>query len=458
MSAKYFKKTPLFFLFLLFCLHPSILIYPQENLSVSKNSSYDLNEILNSEGKIKKVVNGSFNTNGYNFEIDPKTSEPVLRKISKNDSIPIPRWSPLAQGADHMVNVITIDGNDVYIGGRFKSVKNSDGAAVPNTKHLAKWNGNSWSALGNGTKNTVSAIAVSGNNVYVGGAFTGIQISDDSVDTNCRFIARWDGTNWHPLLKGVENEVMAIAVNGNDIYAGGWFRYVYNSEGKKVKNTRGIVKWNGTNWIPMAGGSSGNVYSIVANGSDIYVGGLFRNVKNSDGSKVPNTMRIARWGGATEKWFALGKGIGGNAVLTMLKDGNDLYVGGTFGFVKTNNGSYLHDANNIVKWDGTNWHALAKGADGPVQAMAMSGRFLYIGGWFNSVKNSTGYKVSNTKKMAKWNRTSWSSCAVKINDGIYSMANFGDQKLFVGGLFTSITDLDESIVTNANHIAIYDPE
>ena len=456
MSVKYYKILAITFFSFLFCFNPTKFIYPQENISTSKDGNNSLNEILNKEGKINKVINGTFKTDGYNFEIDPITSEPVFSKISKNDSVPVPRWSSVGNGTEHMVNVITIDGNDVYIGGRFKSVKNSNGSVVANTKHIAKWNGSSWSALGRGTNNIVNAIAVKGNEVYVGGAFTGIPITDDSVDANCRFIAKWDGANWHPLLKGVENEVMAIAVSGSDVFVGGWFRYVYNNEGKKVKNTGGIVKWNGTNWVTVGGGAHSNVYSIITSGSDIYVGGLFRYVKNSDGSKVPNTMRIAKWDGTN--WHPLGEGIGGNAVLSMLKDGNDLFVGGVFTFVKTNNGSFLHNANNIVRWDGTNWYALAKGTDGPVQSIAMSGRFLYIGGWFNSVKNSTGTKVPHTKKMAKWNRTSWSSCALDINDGVYAIANYGNQKLFVGGLFTSITDMDGSIVPNSNHFAAYDPE
>ncbi|MCH8942636.1 MAG: hypothetical protein IIA48_09405 [Bacteroidetes bacterium] len=208
MLKKYYKIFSVLCFFLLFCFNCTKFIYPQINISASKDADYNLKEILNKDGKINKIINGSFNTEGYKFEFDPITSEPVFSKISKNDSISIPRWSSVGGGADHMVKVITINGNDIYIGGRFKSVKNSNGTVVANTKHIAKWNGSSWSALGKRTNNTVSAIAVKGNDVYVGGAFTGVPVTDDSVDTNCRFIARWDGTNWPPLLKGVENEII----------------------------------------------------------------------------------------------------------------------------------------------------------------------------------------------------------------------------------------------------------
>ena len=37
---------------------------------------------------------------------------------------------------------------------------------------IAKWNGSAWSALGSGMNDRVSALAVSGTNVYAGGDFT----------------------------------------------------------------------------------------------------------------------------------------------------------------------------------------------------------------------------------------------------------------------------------------------
>ena len=64
----------------------------------------------------------------------------------------------------------------------------------------------------------VSAVAVSGTDIYVGGDFT-----DAGGNPNADYIARWDGSAWHPLGGGVNEAVRAIAVSGGNVYVGGFF-------------------------------------------------------------------------------------------------------------------------------------------------------------------------------------------------------------------------------------------
>jgi len=54
----------------------------------------------------------------------------------------------------------------VYAGGYFTT---AGGSAARN---IAKWNGNSWSALGSGMNDDVKALAASGTDLYAGGYFT----------------------------------------------------------------------------------------------------------------------------------------------------------------------------------------------------------------------------------------------------------------------------------------------
>ena len=95
----------------------------------------------------------------------------------------------------------------MYAGGAFTTV----GGVPANT--IARWDGNSWSALGSGIDRSfpspyVNALAVLGSNVYAGGAFT----TAGGLPAN--YIAKWDGSNWSALGSGVNGSVSALAVLG----------------------------------------------------------------------------------------------------------------------------------------------------------------------------------------------------------------------------------------------------
>ncbi len=74
----------------------------------------------------------------------------------------------LGLGLNDRVSALAISGTDLYAGGYFTNA----GGVVAN--YLAKWNGSSWTALGSGMNRYgyVYALRVSGSDLYVGGAFT----------------------------------------------------------------------------------------------------------------------------------------------------------------------------------------------------------------------------------------------------------------------------------------------
>src|SRR6266851_8127610 len=92
----------------------------------------------------------------YPVRIDPTFSD--ANWISMNPSIP---------GADSTVYAAVVDvSGNLYIGGSFTVV----GGVIANS--IAKWNGSSWTALDSGMNSYVSALAVSGSDLYAGGYFT----------------------------------------------------------------------------------------------------------------------------------------------------------------------------------------------------------------------------------------------------------------------------------------------
>ena len=96
--------------------------------------------------------------------------------------------------------------------------------ACPAADHIARWNGTTWSTVGEpeAISGVVNAIVVDGAKVYVGGLFT--KAGNNPV---ADYIAVWDGTAWSGLLSGgttgLNGGVRALALQGPDLLAGGNF-------------------------------------------------------------------------------------------------------------------------------------------------------------------------------------------------------------------------------------------
>ncbi len=295
-------------------------------------------------------------------------------------------WSPLGggikgtnEGNGTVISAIAVSGSNVYVGGVFT---NAGGVGA---NSIARWNGASWSALGAGIPGSVQAIAVRGKDVFAGGNFT-MDLGGGTA-TN---IAHWDGSTWLALpglsFAGTSNSffVNAIAVHSNDVYVGGSF-FAGNFSGQRSTN---IVRNDGIDWMPLGSGVNSNVNAIVVSGSEVYVGGRF-----TDASGV-SANRIAKWDGSN--WSALGAGVSTVSVLSIAVLGSNVYVGGSF----TNAGGV--PVNRLAKWDGSSWSGLGSGlsmlpGNPSAASLAISGDDLYMAGTFIGA----GQKAS--LYFARWN-------------------------------------------------------
>jgi hypothetical protein len=69
---------------------------------------------------------------------------------------------------------------------------------------------------------SVYALAIHGNDLYAGGDFT--KAGGTATNRNpANRIARWDGTNWSALGSGMNTNVWAFAISGDDLYVAGEF-------------------------------------------------------------------------------------------------------------------------------------------------------------------------------------------------------------------------------------------
>jgi hypothetical protein len=136
--------------------------------------------------------------------------------------------SPGGGAVDDYVRSMTSSGNDVYIGTDSVNV-----AGIPQADHVAKWNGSAWSALGANSAGTdgwlpssafIYAMAATSSQVVVTGSF-------QNADGNplADGVASFDGTAWKPLgSNGAGNgpwigNGLAVAILGQDVYVGGSF-------------------------------------------------------------------------------------------------------------------------------------------------------------------------------------------------------------------------------------------
>lgn len=349
----------------------------------------------------------------------------------------ITSWSALDKGLNRnaFVSAIAISGSNVYVVGSFSGV-GTGGSIVSGLNNIAKWNGTAWSALDKGLNGSITAIAVSGTSVYVVGFFSNVGTGGTSVQ-GLNHVAKWNGLAWSALDKGIGKgqlpgeEVDCVAVNGTNVYVGGYFNAV-GVGGTEVSGLNNIAKWNGIAWVALDKGLGpfSSVQAIAVNGTDIYVGGGFSEVGNG-GVVVSGLNHIAKWNGIA--WSALDKGLN-NLVRSISVNGTDIYVGGWFTDVG-DGATSVSGLNRIAKWNGVVWSALDKGLNQAVNAVTSIGSDVYTIGVFTNVGGGT--PVSGLNYLAKWNGTTWSSMEQGLNAIGGAIAASGTD-VYVSGDFSTV--------------------
>ena len=217
--------------------------------------------------------------------------------------------------------------------------------------------------------------------IYAAGIFWYIG-EEEPPTTYHNGVARWDGTQWHRLLYGLDRddgfgEVLARVRDvvfwddgsGPALYFGGNFDRAYHGlqDGDVTGNSifaGNIVRWNGSSWSEVGGslGSFGRVFDLQlfddGTGEQLYALG---DIRTNVGAPVDT---IGRWDGST--WSSVGGtfmrsdgSLGSPMTSVVFDDGSGpaLYVGGQFDEAPGG-----VSARNIARWDGTSWTALGGGA------------------------------------------------------------------------------------------------
>jgi hypothetical protein len=154
-------------------------------------------------------------------------------------------WSSLGGGVNSGVSAITIDGNDVYVGGRFSQASGVNASLIARWDGN-NWSGLGSGLCCCGPDVSfctpaVYSIVVSNGGLYAAGEFS---IAGATAANIANLVARWDGSNWFPLGSGIypgfdtPDIVTAMALSGSDLYLGGAFQRA------GAKPSQNFAHWN----------------------------------------------------------------------------------------------------------------------------------------------------------------------------------------------------------------------
>jgi hypothetical protein len=415
-----------------------------------------LEEALNPDGTLKRGAQGSFKVEGYTMRTG-KNGEPIFEPQTQHTASGT--WSTLGTGSSNGVNnwvyALAVVGNEVYVGGEFTS------AGGVSANRVARFNTqtNTWSRLGTGSSNGVNdwvfALAVVGNEVYVGGWFT----SAGGVSANG--VARFNTqTNtWSTLgtgsSNGVNSNVNALAVVGNEVVVGGNF----TSAGGVSANRVARFNTQTNTWSSLGTGSSNGVSSTVAAlavvGNEVVVGGYFFFA----GGVSAN--RVARFNTQTNTWSTLGTGSSNGVndyVNALAVSGSNVFVGGWFtsaGGVSANGVARFNTQTNTWSSLGTGSSNGVSGGSLPyVYALAVVGNEVYVGGGFTSAGGVSANGVARFNTQTN----TWSTLGTGSSNGVNSGYDYGEvralavvgNEVFVGGGFTSAGGVSANNVARWN--------
>jgi hypothetical protein len=269
---------------------------------------------------------------------------------------PTPTWQ-----TNGRVNVIVVSKNRVYIGGQFTAVRPPGapaGSQEVTRNHVAAFNvakGTlvAWNPDANGT---VRAIQVIGSSVYLGGSFTRVG------NSGRQRLAQVNTTNgaltaWHP---GADAEVLAMSHANGLLYVGGAFT---TAGGAARAHLAAFSTATGA-LAPWSPSTDDQVKALLVTpgGARVVVGGFFTTV---NGTSAQHLAAINPGGAGTMASWGSHVSF---PVIDLAADSKGVYVAGAGGGGNFEGTSLAGQE----KWVG--------GTNGNVQAIAVLGGIVYVGG------------------------------------------------------------------------------
>ena len=176
-------------------------------------------EFLDSHGRLlmPEGYSGSLDPTGYRMLTEAGQAPKFVAEATPTPAGDSGQWAAfggLRNGCNGAILAIALMPNGNFaVGGQFSLCAE----VLANNIAIYSPSSNTWSSLGtgsgNGLNSGVNALAVSGNDLYVGGFFT------FAGGLPANYVARWNGSVWSSLGAGSDNGVNG-PVNALEVYGG----------------------------------------------------------------------------------------------------------------------------------------------------------------------------------------------------------------------------------------------
>jgi hypothetical protein len=186
--------------------------------------------------------------------------------------------------------------------------------------------------------------------------------------------------------------------------------------------------------------SGATVNAIAETSTHLFVGGV---ISSYAGQAVQNLIKVHKATCALDTTFTKTRGVG-STVNALALSGDSLYLGGNFNNYRDDSGSGTQPAPKLAKvdLDSGNLDTIftkTMGANNQVYALAVSGGALYVGGAFTTYRNDAGSITLTAKYLAKVDRVSGNldttfTQSTGAGGTVYALA-ISSGALYVGGNF-----------------------
>ena len=177
---------------------------------------------------------------------------------------------------NNSVQALVTSGPVVYAGGSFTTIGGLPRARVAAVTHVPGEDG-TVQPFDADVDGPVRALALAGDTLYLGGSFSSVNGSLAALKRDRRNLAAVDvstglARDWDP---DADDDVRALAVAGDTIFAGGDFATVNRTTPRQRLAAFGLQDATARAWAP---GADAPVWALAPYGSTVFAGGEFANV------------------------------------------------------------------------------------------------------------------------------------------------------------------------------------